>query len=360
MSEKEVILVTGVSGFWGSRVAKELAGRTECRVIGLDVHPPSQEIPNLDFVQADIRNPLLVDLLKTESVETVCHLAFLDTTRPSEKAKDINVMGTMKVLGACAEAGVGKIVIKSSTAIYGAHPRSSAFMTEDTALRGSRRYGYTRDMIEIEAFCNGFQHQVPEMLLTILRFSSIVGPTVDTPMTRFLGNPKTPSLLGFDPMMQIIHEDDVVDALAYAVLNDAPGAFNVAANDVLPLNKIRSLAGKSHLQVFHMFAYRGIKMLGDTGLRLSRYVPIELDYIRYPWVADLTRMREELGFEPLRTAEETLREFAGRQDTGPCATDPADEERGEDRLRDILEQRQRQRERQAASEADTEEEDQHE
>ena len=360
MDGNKTILVTGVSGFWGSRVARTLAGSAGCHVIGLDVEPPAREIPNLDFVQADIRNPLIVDLLKSEGIDSVCHLAFLDTNLPSEKAKDVNVNGTMRLLDACVQAKVHKIVLKSSTAIYGAHPRNSSFLTEENALRGSRSYGNTRDMIEMEAFCNGFRHQNPDLILTILRFSSIVGPEVDTPMTRFLGDPKAPSLLGFDPLMQIIHEDDVVDALVYAVHNDAPGAFNVAANDILPLNKIRSLAGKSHLQVFHMFAYRGLKKLGETGLGLSRHVPIELDYIRYPWVADLTKMREELGFEPLRTAEETLREFAIRQDAGSSVIEARDAERDQERLRDILEQRRRQRQRQAAGKADTEEGEQDE
>ncbi len=356
MSEQTAILVTGVSGFWGSQVAQRLAAGTDYHVIGLDLEPPGREIPELDFVQADIRNPLLVDLLKTENVDTVCHLAFLDTMRPSEQGRDSNVMGTMRVLSACAEAAVRKVVLKSSTAIYGAHPRNSSFLTEDSPLRGSQCYGYTRDMIEVEAFCSGFRRQAPDLMLTILRFCSIVGPTVNTPMTRFLGDPGTPSLLGFDPMMQIIHQADVTDALVHAVVHDVPGTFNVAANEVLPLNKIRSLAGKSHLAIFHTFAYMGAGLLGRTGLRLSRRVPLEPDYIRYPWVADLTRMREELGFEPLRTAEETLREFAGRDRTSPCAADSADAHRGEDRLRDILEQRRRQKARKAS----TEEEGNHE
>ena len=70
-----------------------------------------------------------------------------------------------------------------------------------------------RDLIEIEAFCNGFRGQYPDITLTILRFPSIVGPTADTPMTRFLRSQLTPSLMGFDPLMQLIHEDDVVEAL---------------------------------------------------------------------------------------------------------------------------------------------------
>lgn len=349
MTDKKVLLVTGTSGYWGSKVAARMVDKGHHHVIGLDVVPPEREIKGLDFIQADTRNPLLVDLLKAESVDSVCHLAFVDTTRPSESAFDINVMGATRLLGACAEAGVRKVILKSSTAVYGARPSNSAFLTEDHALRGSRRYGYTRDMIEIESFCKGFRRRVPEMMLTILRFSSIVGPMVDTPMTRFLREPWTPSLLGFDPMMQIIHEDDVVEALVHAIVNDVPGVFNVAAQDPLPFNKIRALAGKPPVALFHSFAYWGARLLGGTGLRLSRYVPIELDYIRFPWVTDLARMNEELGFEPRYTAEEALREFAAQHRMGPYLSESAQWARAEERLRDVIEQRRRARERETST-----------
>jgi UDP-glucose 4-epimerase len=309
MNEKRIVLVTGVASHWGSRVAERLLTEATCDVIGLDAEYPAQEIPGLNFVKADVRNPLLVDLFKAESVDTVCHLVFTDTRRRSEAAFDLNVMGTAKVMGACAEAGVRKVVLKSSMAVYGARATNSAFLSKDHPLRGSRRYGYIRDMVEVEAFCNDFRRREPETLLTILRFSSIVGPMVNTRMTRFLKEPWAPSLLGFDPMMQIVHEDDVVNALVHAVLYDLPGVFNVAAEGVLPLSKLRGLAGKPPITVFHKFAYWGVALPGGISRVADRCMPIEPDYLRYSWVGDLTGMREEFGFEPSYTSEETLREF---------------------------------------------------
>jgi UDP-glucose 4-epimerase len=197
-------------------------------------------------------------------------------------------------------------------AVYGARATNSAFLREDHGLRGSRRYGYIRDMVEVESFCSDFRRREPGVLLTILRFPSIVGPTVSTRMTRFLTEPWAPSLLGFDPMMQIIHEEDVVSALVHAVLHDQSGAYNVAAEGVLPLSKIRGLVGKSLLPVFHKFVYWGVALPGGTSRFLVRCLPIEPDYIRYPWVGDLARMREELAFEPSYTAEEALLQFSQR------------------------------------------------
>jgi UDP-glucose 4-epimerase len=346
MTEKQVVLVTGVAGYWGARLAARLAVEGSYHVIGVDRKPPAEEIRELDFVAADIRNPLLVSLLQSEGVDTLCHLAFVETTRPSEATFDFNVTGTTKVLDACAEAGVRKVVLKSSMAVYGARPSNSTFLAENHALRGSKRRGTVRDLIDIEVFCSGYRRRSPEVLLTSLRFPSIVGPTADTPMTRFLKRPLAPSLLGFDPIMQLIHEDDVIEALAHAVGNDAPGVFNVAAEDVHPLNKVRGLAGKLPISVLHPFAYWGGKLLGKAGLQSEHYMPLEPDYLRYPWVGDLARMRDELGFEPRYTAEETLREFAERNRLVRYRTGSVSLAHEEERLHDVIERRRRAREQQ--------------
>ena len=351
MAGQKVILVTGVGNYWGTRLIKRLLSQernsqdSDFHVIGLDLEPPQEEIKNFDFIQADVRNPLIVDLLKSEGVDTVCHLVFIERVRPTEAIFDINVMGTMKMLGACAEAGVRKVVIKSSAMVYGAHPSNPAFLTEEHPLQGSRDYGYCRDLVEIEAFCNGFRRQVPEMILSVLRFSNIVGPNANTPFTRFLKQPLSPVLMGFNPLMQVVHEDDVVGALAYTLGQDAPGVFNIAAEGVLPLRRIMGLAAKMTLPVLHPFAYFGKDLIGMTGAPLGRYFPIEPDYLRYPWVTDLSHMRDVLGFEPRYTGEEALREFAGQQrlnqfspETVPLAFD-------EERLRDTIERRRRARER---------------
>jgi UDP-glucose 4-epimerase len=149
MSAKRIILVTGVADYWGSRVAARLTADERYHVVGLDAEQPAGKRDGLDFVLADVRNPLLVELLQAERVDTVCHLAFVHSIRRSETAFDANVMGMAKLLGACAEAGVRKVVLRSSTAVYGARPTNSAFLTEGQPLRGSRRCGYTRDLVEI-------------------------------------------------------------------------------------------------------------------------------------------------------------------------------------------------------------------
>jgi UDP-glucose 4-epimerase len=190
------------------------------------------------------------------------------------------------------------------------------------------------------------------MVLTNLRFASIVGPTADTPMTRYLSRMWTPSLLGFDPMMQVIHEDDVVAALLHALDKDAPGVFNVAAHEVLPLSSIRGLVGKLPLSVFHPVANWGVALMGIYGHRLKHYLPIEPSYLRYPWVADLTRMEQDLGFTPRYTAEEALRDFAARLRLGRYRSGAACLAEDEEQMQDIIERRQRVREQVASPNPD--------
>jgi UDP-glucose 4-epimerase len=160
-------------------------------------------------------------------------------------------------------------------------------------------------------------------------------------MARFLRHPRAPSLLGFDPMMQVIHEHDVVEALAHAVARDRPGIYNIAAEGVLPLSKIRRLVGKPSLPVFHKFAYWGVRLQQLTGLELGGFLPLDPDYIRYPWVGDLGRMRQDLGFVPSYTAEETLQEFARALRLAPYRSDPARRTQDETYLRDRIDQRHR-------------------
>lgn len=333
------ILVTGVGGYWGGRVAQRLAEQPKYHVMGLDTIAPKEPIPGLDFIQADIRNPLLVELFKSEQVEIVCHLAFEESNRPSESTFDHNVMGTMKVLGACAESSVSKIILMSSTAVYGAKANNPAYLSEETPLAGSRAFGSIRDLIEIEAFCNGFRRQSPEKVMTILRYPNIIGPSVKSPMSKFLIEPLSPSLLGFDPMMQLIHEDDVVNSMVHVIENDFPGAYNIAAQDLLPLSKVIGLAGKVRLPVFHLFAYWGYSMIGGSGLRLSRHTPIELDYIRYRWVGDLQKMNEVLQFEPTFTASDTLREIAKQNRVKKYVPEAISRAYDVDKLKHIIERR---------------------
>lgn len=279
------------------------------QVLGVDAKPPDVKIEGTDFVQADVRNPALVDLMRQEKVDAVCHLAFNEHRQKREADFDLNVMGAMKVFGAAAEARVRKIVFKSSTKVYGAASQNPAFLPESWPLRGRSNYGYIRYRVEIESFASGFARQFPDMCVTSLRIANAVGPTHNGPFCRLLRGRIVPRLFGFNPMMQMIHEDDVVEAMAHALLHDRPGAYNIGAADVMPLSKILRRADCIDMPILHPLAYLGMGVLNGTPLKTARYFPIDVDYLRYRWVGDLTKMNESFGWAPEYSAAEALAAF---------------------------------------------------
>ncbi|MCA9973147.1 MAG: NAD-dependent epimerase/dehydratase family protein [Anaerolineales bacterium] len=347
MGDVKTILVTGVAGPWGARVARRLLQQPDLHVIGVDTAVPAEPPPLLDFVQADVRNPLLVELLRAERVDAVCHLAFAESRRRSEQLFEVNVMGAMRVFGACAEAGVRKIVHRSSTAVYGALPTNPAFLAEAHPLQGSRSHGAIRYMLEIEEFCDGFRQQQPEIGLTTLRFANILGKTADTPLAKLLGGRSAPILLGFDPMMQLVHETDVVEALVHALLHDVPGTFNVAAEGLMPLTRLLTLTRTLPVPLLHPLAYWGAGTLPGR-LNPMRYLPLGIDALRYRCVGDLAQMHAALGFEPRYTAAEAVEEFAGQKRMRGVAPDEDVLAFDEARLRGTLQQRRREKARRGA------------
>lgn len=341
MADERVILVTGVANYWGSRAATKLLQQDGIHVIGIDNEPPTTAVDGLDFIQADVRNPLLVELLQEEQVASVLHLQFRETLTPGESSFDQNVMGTAKLLGACSEAGVKQLVLKSSTMVYGARPDNPMFLREDHPLNGPKKYGYLRDWIEIEKYADSFREQNSKTTLTVLRFANIVGKNVDSPMTRFLRHEEAVALLGFDPMVQIIHADDVIAALLHALDGSYDGVYNVAPEKGIPLWKTLGLASKIPLPVLHPLAYWSVSLGGP------RLAPMPLDYLRYPCMGDMQKMRDELNFTPQFTPEETVRELASSQRVRKLFGKKNSEALEEDRLRDTIQRRKRARARHA-------------
>jgi UDP-glucose 4-epimerase len=207
-------------------------------------------------------------------------------------------------------------------------------------------------MVEIEEFCGGFRQQAPEVNLTTLRFANIIGPTAPSPMNEMLSGRTMPLLLGFDPLMQLVHEDDVIAAIVHAIEvgEAANGVFNVAADGLLPLTRLAALTSTIPAPLLHPLAYWGYDALRNTPLNPARYLPLDADYLRYRWVADRQKMSEELGFHPHYTAEEAVREFAGHKRTAQYSDGEASLAFDEERLQDTLERRRRQRERMAQTE----------
>jgi UDP-glucose 4-epimerase len=248
------VLVTGLSTYWGGRLAQALESFEQIEaIIGVDNEDPTRELERTEYVKVTNQHSLLERIVRAAEIDTVIdtRLAVNSLMAPPRVAHENNVIGTMNILAACtgSDSPVRKFVFKSSTHYYGAEQDDPAFFTEEMARTHPPRTGLERDILEAEQAVGEFAQQNPDVTVSVLRCASVLGPDVDTPITRMLQLPAVPMVLGFDPRIQFVHEDDVVHALEHAAFHVAPGVYNVAGDGVLALSEVIDLVGRVPLPV---------------------------------------------------------------------------------------------------------------
>jgi len=215
----------------------------------------------------------------------------------------------MHVLNACAGVEPRRFVLISTTLVYGAHPKNPNFLTEDAELRGHRDSRFVNDKVRAERQVQRFAREHPRVEVATLRFAPILGPTVSNMYTRFLSRPIAPVMMGHDPLMQFVHEQDAAYALQRAVESHATGAFNIVGKGVLPYTTVLALLGRVPLPMPQLIARQLTKVLWTTQLVGSP--PSFLDFLLYLCVADGNKARRELGFSPQLSIKRTILDFLG-------------------------------------------------
>ncbi|MDQ1247352.1 MAG: UDP-glucose 4-epimerase [Actinomycetota bacterium] len=333
-----VVLVTGVSRYLGGRMARILTAEPGIeRVIGVDVVPPRQDIGGAEFVRADIRNPIISKVIRAASVDTVVHMGVIATPVQAGgrmSMKEINVIGTMQLLAACQKAPtLEKLVVKSTTAVYGSGPKDPAMFTEEMQPKHPPSSGWAKDSVEVGGYVRGFARRRPDVAVTKLRLANFFGPTVDTPMTSYFSLPVIPTVLGYDARLQFIHEDDGLEALRRAVTEDHPGTFNIAGDGILLLSQAARRAGRPIAPI-------PAPMVGLVGAAVRRagladFSPEQVRFLTYGRGVDTTRMRDVFGLHPQHTTAETFDEFV-RSRTTPRLIPPEKVEAAERQLISLL------------------------
>ena len=305
-----IVVVTGVARFLGAAVAARLAGdeRIE-RIIGIDGTAPSADTATLlptrvEIIEADMRTAESARQILTAGPEAVVHMAIVSgadqTAGGRTVMKEHNVIGTMQLLAACQQVpGLKKIVMRSSTAAYGASFRDPAVFTESTEPREVPRGGFARDILDIEGYLRGFRRRRPDVPTTTLRFAPFIGEHANTTLTRYFAQAALPTVFGRDPRLQFVHVNDALEVLYRSVIEDHPGTFNVAGAGTITLSQAVRRAGRIAVPVLEpgMSALAGFaKGVGRRGLSLD-----QLDLFVHGRVVDTTRLIEEYGFEPRST-----------------------------------------------------------
>ncbi|MDQ4039166.1 MAG: NAD-dependent epimerase/dehydratase family protein [Actinomycetota bacterium] len=312
----KVVLVTGVSRYLGGQLAAVLAADpTIERVIGVDSVPPSPEmllpLSRTEFIRADIRNPLIAKLIASAEVDTVVHMNI--GTAPGgaggrTSMKELNVIGTMQLLAACQKAQtLRRLVVKSTTTVYGSSSRDPALFTEDTDARAVPSSGYAKDSVEIEGYVRRYGRRRPDVSCAVLRFTNFIGRRIDSMLTRYFSMPLVPTVFGFDARVQMLHEQDALEVLRLATIGNYNGTVNVGGDGVLLLSQAIRRAGRIPVSVPAPLVGLLGGLLRQAGV--ADFSPEQLRFLNFGRVVDTTRLIEDFGYRPSYTTAEAFADF---------------------------------------------------
>jgi UDP-glucose 4-epimerase len=310
------VAITG-SGFKGMALLRWLENSPEfSKVVFLDYRKPTEVLKKTKFYRIDLTETLadvqLYEILAQEGIETLVHTAMpITPPRNMAWAHELLSVGSMYVCNAAAEAGVRKLILASTADVYGAFPDNPAYVTEAQTPRGGRTSKFLADKIDAERQFLKYAGKYPDSVVTILRPATILGPTIQSYKTRYLQRALVPTVLGYDPLVQFIHEADLFQAFQLAIRKDCPGIFNLASKGVIPLSRAIKLMGKLPLPL----SLLGLKSLIQTlwFLDISPAPATHLDFLKYSCLLACEKAEQTMGFAPRYNCKETLLEFVGAQ-----------------------------------------------
>lgn len=304
------VLITGLATFWGGLVAKALEADPSVDVIiGLDADEPTIELERTEFVRTDENYSILSRIVQAASIDTIVHtFLVVDSTQMRyRRMHEINVIGTMNLFAAASTAGstVRDVVVKSSSYVYGTSNQDPVWFTEETPRTFPARTAVERSLESVEGYVRDFAIDNPHVNVTLLRFSNVLGPDIETPISRALSLPVVPSIFGFDPRFQFVHEDDVVRSLLFVLEHELAGIYNVAGDGLLPWSEVAHLCGKSTWPLPPVGTSLAAMPLEALGVQLPDEL---LGLLRYGRGIDNRRLKQA-GFRYRHTSAGTVKAF---------------------------------------------------
>jgi UDP-glucose 4-epimerase len=312
MSGPRCVAIIGLSSFVGQRLAEGLlAASNGPRVVGIDVRRPLRLEGRVSYRRVDLTDPTadsdLSAILADERVDVVVHLAFRSEPTPDiEYDHELETIGSLHVMHACSAAKVKRLVLASTTMLYGPHPTNPNFLQEERGLAGHPDAHCVKNRVEAEDLLAAWSPRHPDVEVSVLRHCWVMGPTYVDHVVRYFERSVVPVVLGYDPLLQFIHEADLVRAFERATLESHPGVYNIVGRGVLPLSTLLAMAGKRRLPLPAGLLHRiaNVPSQGQTGDLPAGF----FDYLRYLWIADGARGWREFG-EPVYTTKEAWISF---------------------------------------------------
>lgn len=301
------VLITGICGRLGRLLTRKLH---RCdRVVGIDRRDFIGKPKDVVHHKFDLRRKKTRDVFRKGGIRAVVHLGIVHDLRASDKTHHTwNVVAFQKLLDALIQYEVPKLVLLSSANVYGPSPENPQFLTEEAPLLGAQQFSAIRDLVEVDMLAQSFFWRHPDTETVVLRPCHILGSVRNAP-SNYLRLERPLTLMGFDPMVQVIHERDVVDAISLALQPGVRGIFNLKGPGEVPMSRVFRILGKRPQSVPAPLADFVLDRMWKY--RMTSFPTPELDHIRYVCMIDDTRAREILGFAATRNLEETVHAVAG-------------------------------------------------
>ena len=313
MAKKRRILVTGVARWWGALVVQKLVEDPDvAEVIGIDIREPRYDLGRADYLKLDIRHSLIGKLVRAVGIDTVVHtLTRIDSfDMDPARAHEMNVIGTLNLLAGCAGEGspVRRFILKSSGHVYGSRFDLPTGLREDHRLDSNSKHQFVRDIVEVESYVSDFAVRNPNITILALRFSNSLNPQEPQPLARYLDLEVVPTVIGYDPPIQLIHRDDCIAAMVLATKRGPGGAYNIAAPGAEPLSSLLDSAGKLHAPLLPPLGL-GLAALAFRQSGIAFLSPQLLDLLRWGRTLSTAKAARELGFRAVRDKRSAFEDF---------------------------------------------------
>jgi UDP-glucose 4-epimerase len=302
------LLVTGISSNLGRLVAS-LALQQGHTVIGIDRRPWPDAPRAIEMHAVDLQKRAAEDVFRTRRPDAVVHLATVSHT--SDDADDrhrINLGGTRAAFDYSDRYGVGACVFVGRHTFYGAAPDTPLYHIETDPPLAVATFPELADLVAADLFAASALWRVPRMRTVILRMCYTIGPSRKGTLAHYLRGPRVPMVLGFDPLYQLMHEEDAARAIVLTAHNAAErelrGVFNVAGPPPMPLSSVIRVAGRRALPLPEPLLPR---LFGHFGL--PRLPSQSIEHLKHSVVVDDTAFREATGFDHTWDEGEALRSF---------------------------------------------------
>lgn len=313
----DVVAITGADGFFGSNALNYLRSSDQfSKIVVIDVRKPTLAIRKTVFYKTDLTEPncdaRISDIFEREGVNRVIHCAFTSWPKVSNgDLHELEVIGTLNLLNACARRRVQQIVAPSTIKVYDARPDHPNFLTEDMEMGALGDFPFLQNRVEVENLLARHAARHDYAKVSVLRFSTILGPRIRTYETRLFSRAAIPTVMGYDPLIQFVHEEDALEAFRMAIDSQKQGVFNIAGRGVLPLSTILKIGGKMDLALPAFVARGVIASLWSGGV--SAVPPAYLRFLQYLNVADTAKAKDQLGFTARYSTKEAWLAFTGEE-----------------------------------------------